>query len=270
MDDRLGRHRDADRALLMPDQPSSADVVAARHREILELARHAGSVTVDDLAERLQVTPQTIRKDLNLLAKRSMLARVHGGAVVTSVVASGAKAAIGAAAAALIPNGASLFINIGTTTEAVAANLAHHRELMVITNNLNVVDLLNGHDSVELVMVGGRVRGSDRAVVGGLAVDFIRQFKVDFALIGASAIDPDGDLLDFDLDEVQVSQTIIRNARQVILVADSTKVDRPAPVRIGHLDDVDFFVTDHLIDRTLRDVCERSGTALIETDFGRG
>lgn len=266
---------------LMPDQIMAADVVAARHREILELARHAGSVTVEDLAERLQVTPQTIRKDLNLLAKRSMLARVHGGAVVTSgvdniayderrTVASGAKAAIGAAAAALIPNGASLFINIGTTTEAVAANLAQHDELMVITNNLNVIDLLNGHPSAELVMVGGRVRGSDRAVVGGLAVDFIRQFKVDYALIGAASVDPDGDLLDFDLDEVQVSQTIIRNARQVILVADSTKVDRPAPVRIGHLDDIDFFVTDHLIDPGLRDVCGRSGTRLIETDLSRG
>ncbi len=166
------------------------------------------------------MTPQTIRKDLNILAGRSMLARVHGGAVVTSgtdnlayaerrSVAAPAKAAIGAAAAALVPNGASLFINIGSTTEAIARALVDHRDLMVITNNLNVVDILGGRPSIEVIAAGGRVRASDRAVVGALAMDFIRGFKVDMALIGASAIDPDGSFLDFDVDEVRVSQTII-------------------------------------------------------------
>ena len=111
---------------------AEGDVVAARREHILEIARSAGSVAVEDLAERLGVTPQTIRKDLNVLAGQSLLSRIHGGALVTSggdnlaydarrTVASNAKARIGAAAAALIPNGASQFVNIGTTTEAVAA-----------------------------------------------------------------------------------------------------------------------------------------------------
>ncbi|MHB8283193.1 MAG: DeoR/GlpR family DNA-binding transcription regulator [Caulobacteraceae bacterium] len=258
---------------------ASADIVAARHRKILELARHAGSVTVDDLAERLAVTPQTIRKDLNLLAQRSMLSRVHGGAVVTSgvdnityasrrFVALDAKAAIGTAAAALVPDGASLFINIGTTTEAVAHNLAGHKDLLVITNNLNVIDILSTHASSELIVVGGRVRSSDRASVGALAVSFIDNFKVDYAIIGASAIDSDGALLDFDINEVQVSQTIMRNARQVILVADASKVGRPAPLRIGHLSDVDVFVTDYMADEALGAVCERLGLQVIQAAPG--
>ncbi|RVU06136.1 DeoR/GlpR transcriptional regulator [Novosphingobium umbonatum] len=270
----------------MQDEPLLSDpvseavpaaAIAQRHRAILTIAREAGSVEVDDLAERLGVTPQTIRKDLKILCSQSMLSRVHGGAIVTSGVdnvayatrrhvATGAKAAIGAAAAALIPNGASLFINIGTTTEAVASQLAQHRDLVVISNNLNVIDLLNDHASINLISVGGQVRRSDRAVVGALAMEFIRSFKVDYALIGASAIDEDGSLLDFALDEVKVTQTIIENARKVILVCDSGKFGRPAPVRVSPLAKIDYFITDRMSDATLREACAQHGVTVIETD----
>jgi DeoR family transcriptional regulator, glycerol-3-phosphate regulon repressor len=120
-----------------------------------------------------------------------------------------------------------------------------------------------------VIVVGGRVRAVDRAAIGAFAVDFIRNFKVDFAVIGASAIDEDGALLDFDMNEVQVSQTIIQNARQVILVADSQKVGRPAPVRIGHLSDIDVFVTDRLASKQMASVCEEHGVRVIETQTKR-
>lgn len=254
----------------------TADVVAARHRAILETARHTGSVSVEALADQLGVTPQTIRKDLNLLARRSMLARVHGGAVVTSgvdnlryaerrLVAADSKDAIGAAAAALVPDGASLFINIGSTTEAIARHLTGHRDLMVITNNLNVVDILAESPGIEVIAAGGRVRPADRAVVGALAMDFIRNFRVDFALIGASAIERDGRFLDFDVDEVRVSQTIIAQARQVILSLDSSKLGRPAPVRIGDLNDIDFLVTDAIGDAQLAEACRLANVEVVET-----
>lgn len=256
-------------------------LVARRHGRILELARQTGSVAVDTLATQLGVTPQTVRRDLNILAGRSMLSRVHGGAVVTSGVdnldhdarrrvAADAKAAIGAAAAALVPNGASLFINIGTTTEAVARALTRHRDLLVVTNNLNVVDILAGRPSIEVIAAGGRVRPSDRAVVGALAMDFIRGFKVDVAVIGASAIDEDGVLLDFDVDEVRVSQTIIAQSRTVILAADRSKVGRPAPVRIAGMDAIDHFVTDRLDALRLAAACAQAGVAVIRTDAGIG
>ena len=252
------------------------DIVATRHHRILDLARQAGSVSVDVLAGALGVTPQTIRKDLNYLARRSMLSRVHGGAVVTSgvdnldhatrrSVASGAKAAIGAAAAALVPNGASLFINIGTTTEAIAARLTGHRDLLVITNNLNVVDILSPCATIEVIAAGGRVRASDRAIVGALAMDFIRGFKVDYALIGASALDTDGTLLDFDVDEVRVSQSIIAQSRKVILAVDQSKFGRPAPVRIAGLNEIDYLVTDQLVDRALGQACLDVGVQVVET-----
>ena len=259
------------------NQPT-IDLIAERHRRILELARQTGSVSVEALAATFGVTPQTIRKDLNDLAARAMLSRVHGGAVVTSgvgnldhatraAVAADAKAAIGAAAARLVPDGASLFVNIGTTTEAVARALTGpgdvHRELLVITNNLNVVDILVGRNGVEVIAAGGRVRASDRAVVGALAMDFIRGFRVDYAVIGASAIDPDGTLLDFDVEEVRVSQTIIAHARKVILVADASKVGRPAPVRIVGIDAIDYLVTDHACPALAR-ACTEAHVAVIE------
>ena len=115
---------------------------------------------------------------------------------------------------------------------------------MVITNNINVANRMRVYPSIEVVIAGGVVRGSDGGVVGEAAVDFIKQFKVDYAVIGASAIDQDGALLDFDFREVKVAQAIIANARHVILVSDSTKFERTAPVRIGHLSQVDTFITD--------------------------
>jgi DeoR family glycerol-3-phosphate regulon repressor len=250
--------------------------VLTRHKDILDIARRTGRVTVEALVEQLKVTPQTIRKDLNDLCEQNLLTRVHGGAVITSGVdnleydarrelSRVEKQAIGVATAGLIPDKASLFINIGTTTEEVARALARHKGLLVITNNLNVVDLLYRCPDIEVIVVGGRVRAKDRAAVGSFAVEFIKNFKVDFAVIGASAIDEDGALLDFDMNEVQVSQTIIQNARQVILVADSTKLHRPAPVRIGHIGEVDVFVTDVMTNSKLAAVCENSGVKVVTT-----
>jgi DeoR family glycerol-3-phosphate regulon repressor len=144
----------------------------------------------------------------------------------------------------LIPDNASLFINIGTTTEAVSKALLDHKGLMVITNNINVANRMRVYPSIEVVIAGGVVRGSDGGIVGRSGGRFHPQFKVDYAVIGASAIDHDGALLDFDFREVKVAQAIIANARHVILVSDSTKFERTAPVRIGHLSQVNTFITD--------------------------
>jgi DeoR family transcriptional regulator, glycerol-3-phosphate regulon repressor len=250
--------------------------LAPRHSEIIELAKTEGRVLVDDLATRFEVTPQTIRKDLNDLCERQLLTRIHGGAVIPSStqnmeyaqrgkIAAEEKQAIGMAAAALIPDNASLFINIGTTTEAVSQALLRHGRLMIITNNINVANRMRPYTQFEVVIAGGVVRASDGGIVGEAAVDFIRQFKVDYAVIGTSAIDPDGALLDYDFREVKVAQAIIANARQVILVADSTKFERTAPVRIGHLEQVDTFVTDQCPDERVRKICRDFDVELIET-----
>ncbi len=127
---------------------------------------------MDDLAAAFEVTPQTVRKDLNDLCRARMLRRIHGGALYPSGVenmeyearrriAAHEKESIGRAAAEIIPDGASLFINIGTTTEAVSQALVDHNNLMVITNNINVANTLRVHPSIEVVVAGGVVRPSD-------------------------------------------------------------------------------------------------------------
>lgn len=240
--------------------------LAPRQLDIVELARKSRRIQVEALAEQFDVTPQTIRKDLNDLCDRGFLQRVHGGAVLSSGVANFGydarrelaaeqKHGIGIKAASLIPDNCSLLINIGTTTEQVAMALLGKHGIMAITNNINVVNILSRNPEIDVIVAGGIVRRSDGGVVGEAAVDFIRQFKVDFAVIGTSAIDADGSLLDYDYREVKVAQAIIENSRHTILVADSMKYERTAPVRIGHISQMESFVTDSQPPDDLVQIC---------------
>jgi DeoR family glycerol-3-phosphate regulon repressor len=244
--------------------------LSPRQRHILSLARQHGDVLVEDLASRFSVTPQTIRRDLNDLCDAKLLARTHGGAMLSSgvenmayesrrIIAAAEKQVIGKRAAAEIPNNCSLFINIGTTTEEVARALIHHEGLLVITNNIHVATILMPCPRIEVIVVGGTLRRSDGGIVGETAVDTIRQFKVDYGVIGASAIDDDGSLLDFDFREVRAAQAILANSRNVMLVADSMKFTRSAPVRIAHISESDVFVTDRELPETVADACRHGG-----------
>ena len=143
-----------------------------------------------------------------------------------------------------VPNGCSLILNIGTTTEAIAHELLHHRGLRVITNNLNVAAILSRNPDCEVIVAGGVVRARDRGIVGEVTVDFIRQFKVDIALIGISGIEADGTLRDFDYREVKVAHAIIEHAREVWLAADHSKFNRPAMVELAPLGQIDRLFTD--------------------------
>jgi len=243
------------------------DNLSQRQHKILALAKENGKVEVDELSRTFDVSPQTIRKDLNELCDKQLLQRIHGGAIVGSgienvsyearrLLAPGPKKTIGQKAAELIPDNSSLLINIGTTTEQVAHCLHNHRGLLVITNNINAVEIMKHFLGIELIIAGGQVRRSDGGIVGGAAVDFINQFKVDYAVIGVSAIDEDGALLDYDFREVRVAQTIIKNARHVILVADTMKLKRNAPIRIGHISMINTLVVEEILPKKLQNICK--------------
>ncbi len=247
--------------------------LSSRQMRILEIARADGRVLVDDLAQRFDVSPQTIRKDLNEMCDQRHLARVHGGAILVSgtenvaytarrVLAQESKQRIAQRAASLIPDATSMFINIGTTTEEVARALIGRDGLLVITNNIHVVSILLDSPHIEVVVAGGMVRRSDGGIVGEATLDLVAQFKVDVAVIGVSAIDEDGALLDFDYREVRVAQKIIENARKVVLVADSMKFARTAPVRIGHISQVDVLVTDTVPSEQFQEICRNCGVQL--------
>jgi DeoR family transcriptional regulator, glycerol-3-phosphate regulon repressor len=247
---------------------------ALRHPEILELARRGGKVTVEDLARHFGVTHQTIRRDLADLAESGRLERVHGGAVLPSGTTNiayeerrrlhfEAKAAMGRACARLIAPGSSLFLGIGTSTEAVARELLTHRDLLVVTNNINVGHILLANTDARVVLAGGTIRRSDGGLVGPLTVQTIRQFKFDAAVIGCSALDEDGDLLDFDLQEVEVSQALLAQSRRAILVADHSKLQRGAPARIASLTAIGTLVTDRPLPPALAARCRDGETDVV-------
>lgn len=227
-----------------------------RQQKTLELVRERGYISIDELALYFDVTPQTIRRDINQLADDGLLRRYHGGAAHDSSVENTEytmrvghmlveKQRIAKAVAAAVPDHASLFINIGTTTEAIAHALLNHTGLRIITNNLNVAKILSAKEDFEVLIASGRVR-PDGGVIGQATADFFKQFKADYALMGISGIDEDGTLLDFDFQEVCVSQEIVSSARQVFLAADNSKFGRNAMIRLGSLKEVDCIFTDLL------------------------
>ncbi|NMM88916.1 DeoR family transcriptional regulator [Rhodococcus sp. SRB_17] len=227
-----------------------------RHLRLLEEVRARQSATVEQLADTLGVTLQTVRRDVQRLAEAGLLTRFHGGVRVPSstvenlahtqreALHAAGKARIAHAVAQQVPHGCSLILNIGTTTEAVARALLQHRGLRVITNHLNVAAILSSNPDCEVIVAGGVVRATDRGIVGEAAVDFMRQFKVDIAVIGISGIEADGSLRDYDYREVKVAQTIIGHAREVWLAADHSKFHRPALVQLATLAQIDRLFTD--------------------------
>lgn len=227
-----------------------------RQAQLLEAVRDHGNASIEALAERFGVTLQTVRRDVQRLADAGLLARFHGGARVPASTTENlayrqrqelnadAKRRIARAVAKAVPDGCSLIINIGTTTEAIARELLQHKGLRVITNNLNVAAMLSGNPDCEVIVAGGMVRTRDRGIVGEATVDFIRQFKVDIGLIGISGIEADGTLRDFDFREVKVARAIVEHSREVWLAGDHSKFNRPAMVELGRLEQVDRLFTD--------------------------
>lgn len=227
-----------------------------RQSQLLDAVRQHGALSVETLAERFGVTLQTVRRDVKLLAEAGLLARFHGGVRLPSstteniayrqreMLNAEGKQRIARAVAQRVPAGSSLLINLGTTTEAVARELLQHAGLRVITNNLNVAAILADNPDCEVIVTGGMVRHRDRGIVGAAAVELIRQFKVDIGLIGISGIEADGSLRDFDYREVQVARAIIDQSREVWLVADHSKFNRPAMVELARVDQIDLLFTD--------------------------
>jgi DeoR family glycerol-3-phosphate regulon repressor len=229
--------------------------VRKRQDKIRKMVQAQGFVTIETLARSFSVTPQTIRRDINTLSEKGHLCRYHGGAAMPTstenvayterkVLCFREKQKIAQLLAQHIPDNASLFINIGTTTEAIARALCNHKRLRVITNNLNVASIMSANEQFEVIVAGGLVRHRDQGIIGEATIDFISQFKVDYGIIGISGIDLDGTLLDFDYREVRAARAIIDNSRNVLLATDHTKFGRNAMVRLGNIAEIDYLFTD--------------------------
>lgn len=237
------------------DAPVRRLDIRARQHKIVDLVRRRGYASVEAMSARFAVSTQTIRRDIKELSERHLLVRYHGGAGLPAVADklaysnrkvrnAVAKQDIARLVAREIPNGATLFIDIGTTMEAVAEALLDHEGLRIVTNHIGVVSILSQHTDFEINLAGGRVRNLDQAVTGNAATEFVRQFKVGYGIFGIGAIDNEGELLDYDYRDVEMSLAAMANARRRFLAADSSKFNGEAMVRLAHVSDFDALFTD--------------------------
>lgn len=251
-------------------------MLSQRQQKILSLIEQTARVRVEDLAERFATSPQTIRKDLQVLAELHHVVRFHGGATLVGgaeyaspaereTEALSAKRAIGAAVAGRLPPSGAVFLNAGTTTMQVARMLTGARHLRVVVDNVDMAAEIRSFQGLEVVVPGGAVRRSDGAILGAEAVDYIRQFRPDYAVIGAAAVSEDGALLDFDLGEVQVCRAMMTHSHHVILAVDGSKFRRSAPVRLGHLSDVHTLVTSEPVPDWVAPLCGGCEVELVTT-----
>ncbi len=226
-----------------------------RQDAIVRIVREKGYASIESMAQAFDVSAQTIRRDVIELSRRNLVQRYHGGAGLPTgrdrlaysnrrVRFAAEKRRIAAALAREIPNGASLFIDIGTTTEAVAEALLNHKGLRIITNHIAVVSTFCENTDFEIILTGGMVRNPDRAVTGEAAAEFLREFRVRFGIFGIGAIDHEGQMLDYDYRDTRVSRAAIEISRHRFVVADSSKFFGDAMIRLAHVSEIDALFTD--------------------------
>lgn len=243
---------------------AEATRISLRQTAILEVVRTRGFATMEQLAEICGVSTQTIRRDVMRLDEGGLLQRFHGGAGLPDgqaaeeapdehvrlgyrdkqASASGPKARIGQRAAALVPEGATIYLDVGTTAEAVARSLRHRRLRAVYTNSLSAAAHLAEARDMEVYVTGGMLRGAGGALVGDSATRLLADLAVDLAVIGCSGFGEDGSPMDFDPQKVSAKQAVLAQARAAVLVTDSTKFDRQALARIAPPTRFTALVTD--------------------------
>lgn len=231
---------------------------SARQNAILGEVSSAGSCTVADLARRLEVSGETIRRDIKRLASQGLLRQVHGGATLPGPLHepsfeqrmgenAAAKQAIARAAAAHVTNGDTLAFDTGTTTAYVARALSERRDLLIVTNSLEIGRTLAGRKAPggnRVMMAGGELQPELGCALGPTAVEFVGQFRVRTAFLSAGAIGAADGLTDFDMAEALFSRALIEAAERVIVVADHSKFGKRALVRACDLDAIDMLITD--------------------------
>lgn len=226
-----------------------------RQQHILNWVQQCDLLRVEDIVERFGVSSQTIRKDLNQLAERHLVRRQHGGVAPVSTAEnlpfvnrqfmnSEAKKAIAAGVAARIPNGASVFLGIGTTVEFVAKALLQHHDLQVFTNNLTVATIFAQNPSAVVRVTAGRMRHRHCDLVGTDALESMRKYVFDYGVLGCGGLHEIYGILDFDPDEANVSRALVEQSRHVLLVADQHKWGRKASARVAELKQAEVLFTD--------------------------
>jgi DeoR family glycerol-3-phosphate regulon repressor len=218
------------------------------------MLEETGVLSIASLAERLDVSAETVRRDVRALADSGELQRVHGGASLPAIRGespfrrrmrenAAAKQAIARAIAAKVRNGESLMLDTGTTTSYVARALAEHTRLTVVTNSTDAARALSGGAGNRVFLAGGQVRPDSGAILGEEAIEFIERHAAKYAIISAGAVG-EGEVMDFDTGEAVLARKMLSRADRAILVTDATKFGRRGLAAVCRYDALDEIVTD--------------------------
>ncbi len=246
-----------------------------RRARIAELVRQSSRVAVEELADLLGTSRETVRRDLTLLSDQGVLRKVHGGATTAQTAsespladrraqARAEKVMIGRAAAALFKSGDSLLIDSGTTTIFFAEQLAQRGPFTVITNSTLVAQELRvSPHRGNIHLLGGTYFGDGYEILGPQVVEQIQKVHADHAVLTVGAIDPSGRFMDFNGDEAYVARAMIASARQVTVLADASKLGRHALFQVCGPESIDRLITNKAPDPILGNVLRASGIEII-------
>lgn len=250
-----------------------------REMEILEALRRSGSCRIQELARRLDVSEETIRRNVRKLADNGLVRKVHGGVYLPDTVQEltfhqrmdlnpDEKRRVASAVAGIVRDGDSLFLDIGSTTAYVAQALRNHRDLFVVTNSVAVAHTLATRNGNRVFLAGGELRSHDAGAFGREALAFVRQFSVQYAVLSAAAIDAETGFMLFDLQEAEFSREIMARATQTVVAADATKFGRRAPIRVAGADEIDLLVTDAAPPAEIADSLAAASVRVVVADAG--
>ena len=248
--------------------------MSSRHEEIISLIRRRGFVSIGRLAQSFQVSEQTVRRDLKDLDEQGLVTKYHGGAGLphgpSDINYEKRKARlpvekqrIALAVAERIPEGTTVFIDIGTTMEAVAEALLGHKRLTIVTNHITVATILSRRSEFQVILAGGILKRNDHATTGEATREFLEKFRVGYGVFGIGGIDDDGELLDFDFRDIGVSAAAMRISRRRFVALDHSKFNTDALASVGHLGDVDAIFTDQQPPENLRPIIKSHGVEVI-------
>jgi DeoR family glycerol-3-phosphate regulon repressor len=231
-------------------------MISQRRAEIVAMVERRGYVSVERLATQLEVTPQTIRRDLNDLCEEGVLERQHGGVSLPAsranssygprhIEAAEAKERIAERVVHFLPERSTLFLALGTTVEAVAqALIATPKPALIVTNSTEIAHVLWQRSTIETVLTGGLVQHRNGGLVGRRAIDTLLHYRCDFLVTSAGSVEPDGTVMEYYDSEIEVMQAMRANARGHILAIDSRKFSKTANQRLCDFADLTAVVTD--------------------------
>ena len=262
---------------LLNDAPPQLDGMMAEERrtQILQILHAQGRVKVDELKNRFGTSAVTIRNDLNELSLRGLVQRSHGGAVRPNTILrespvrerlrthSDEKRRIGAMAATLINDGETIILDSGTTTLEIARHIKNKQSLQILTNGVNVAVELLDATGIQTFIVGGTVRGDSASVVGRSTEEMLEQFAADKLFLSGAGCDPDFGVSGANLEETMVNRAMLRIAREVILVSDSTKFSKRSMSRIAPFGEIDIVISDTGLQPELQEKIQSYGCKLI-------